>query len=67
MSGIVLKKIVTPINIDVKKASVIRITTAEDVDRTFLADGATLVYRTDTNKWHATNLLDSQELDGGRF
>lgn len=40
---------------------------ALDIDRTFLTDGATLVYNALSSKWHATTLLDSQVLDGGRF
>lgn len=38
-----------------------------DVDRTDLTDGATLVYKADTQVWRTTNTLDNQILEAGQF
>ncbi len=38
-----------------------------DVDTTSLEDGSILVYKTQTNKWTSTRLLDQQFMEGGEF
>ena len=38
-----------------------------DVDMGQVQDGGVLVYRQATQRWAATNTLDSQLLDGGQF
>jgi hypothetical protein len=43
------------------------INTAEDVEITDLKDGSVLVYKTQISKWKATDILDSQTVDGGQF
>ena len=43
------------------------ISNANDIDKTELTDGATLVYRADTAIWRATNRLDNQILEAGQF
>lgn len=43
------------------------ISAASDVDLTDLTNGATLVYKSDTARWRATKLLDSQILEAGQF
>ena len=40
---------------------------AQDIDKTELTDGATLVYRTSDSMWKATNKLDNQILEAGQF
>lgn len=43
------------------------ISAASDVDLTDLTDGAALIYKSDTARWRATKLLDSQILEAGQF
>jgi hypothetical protein len=43
------------------------LSTASDVDLSQLQDGGILVYRTGTNRWTATNLLDQQIVESGQF
>jgi len=43
------------------------ITMANDIDITQLVNGATLVYSDSTFKWHATNLLEKQIMEGGQY
>lgn len=43
------------------------ITMANDIDISNLVDGATLVYSDLTFKWHATNLLEKQIMEGGQY
>lgn len=38
-----------------------------DVDSTDLVNGSVLVYKTSTNKWTSTLLLDQQYMEGGEF
>ena len=38
-----------------------------DVDATNLENGSVLVYKTNTNKWTSTRLLDQQFMEGGEF
>jgi len=38
-----------------------------DVNTTPLEDGSILVYKTQTNKWTSTRLLDQQFMEGGEF
>ena len=38
-----------------------------DVDASSLVNGAVLVYKTATNKWTATTLLNQQNIDCGEF
>lgn len=40
---------------------------ATDLDITELANGAVLVYQSDTQKWKATKRLDNQILEAGQF
>lgn len=43
------------------------ITSALDVDTTQLVNGSVLVFKTNTNKWTATTLLEDQSLEGGEY
>lgn len=43
------------------------ISALEDVDKSELVDGATLIYRANTATWKATNRLDNQILEAGQF
>ena len=38
-----------------------------DVDTTNLTNGAVLVYKSNTNKWVSTTLLDQQHVEAGEF
>jgi hypothetical protein len=38
-----------------------------DVDTSTLINGSVLVYKTSTNKWTSTTLLDAQNMEGGEF
>jgi hypothetical protein len=38
-----------------------------NVDNTNLQDGSVLVYKTATNKWTSTKLLDQQNIEAGEF
>jgi len=38
-----------------------------DVDTTTLINGSVLVYKTTTNKWTATTVLDAQDVTGGQY
>ena len=48
-------------------SGVTRISAADDVDSTTLADGSVLVYQTSTNKWTSGTLLNQQTIDAGEF
>lgn len=48
-------------------ASDMSITNMSDVDATNLQNGSVLVYKTQTNKWTSTRLLDQQFMEGGEF
>lgn len=43
------------------------ISTAADVDATDTQNGSILVYKTSTNKWTSTTVLDSQNMEGGEY
>ena len=43
------------------------ISSATDVDKTNLVDGAVLVYSNTTTKWTATTLLEKQTVNAGFF
>lgn len=43
------------------------ISEAQDVDVTNVADGSILVYATPANKWKATSLLDTQNIECGHY
>jgi hypothetical protein len=38
-----------------------------DVDTSNLANGSVLVYKSNTNKWVSTTLLDQQHVEAGEF
>lgn len=38
-----------------------------DVDTSSLANGAILVYKSNTSKWTSTTTLDAQNMEGGEF
>lgn len=38
-----------------------------DVDTSTLANGSVLVYKSNTNKWVSTTLLDQQHVEAGEF
>jgi hypothetical protein len=38
-----------------------------NVDTTTLNNGAVLVYKTNTNMWTSTTILDSQDVTGGQY
>lgn len=38
-----------------------------DVDTSVLVNGSVLVYKTVTNKWTSTTLLDLQTMEGGEY
>jgi hypothetical protein len=38
-----------------------------DVDTSTLANGSVLVYKSNTNKWVSTTLLDQQYVEAGEF
>ena len=38
-----------------------------DVDASNLANGSVLVYKTTTNKWTSTRILDAQDVTGGQY
>ena len=48
-------------------ASDMSITNMGDVDATNVENGSVLVYKTNTNKWTSTRLLDQQFMEGGEF
>lgn len=48
-------------------ASDLNITNFNDVDASNLENGSVLVYKTNTNKWTSTRLLDQQFMEGGEF
>lgn len=48
-------------------AGISNISAASDVDTTNLNDGSLLVYKTATNKWTSTVLLNQQIMEGGEF
>ena len=41
--------------------------TISDVDAVNPTNGSVLVYKTSTNKWTATTILDSQDVTGGQY
>jgi hypothetical protein len=43
------------------------ITQIGDVDTSILANGSVLVYKSNTNKWVSTTLLDQQNVEAGEF
>jgi hypothetical protein len=43
------------------------ITNATDIDSTNLQNGSVLVYKTSTNKWTSTTILDSQNVEAGEY
>jgi len=38
-----------------------------DVDTTNKIDGSILIYKTTTNRWTASTVLDAQDMEGGEF
>jgi hypothetical protein len=48
-------------------ATLLSVNNATDVDRSSLSDGSVLVFRTSTQKWTATTVLDSQDVTGGQY
>ena len=48
-------------------ASDMSLANMSDVDATNLENGSVLVYKTNTNKWTSTRLLDQQFMEGGEF
>jgi hypothetical protein len=38
-----------------------------DVDTTTKINGSVLVYKTTTNKWTSTTILDAQDVTGGQY
>jgi len=48
-------------------ATLLAINNAIDVDRSNLNDGSVLVFRTSTQKWTTTTVLDSQDVTGGQY
>ncbi len=38
-----------------------------DVDNTTKINGSVLVYKTTTNKWTSTTILDAQDVTGGQY
>jgi len=48
-------------------ASDMSLTNMSDVDAASLENGSVLVYKTQTNKWTSTRLLDQQFMEGGEF
>lgn len=43
------------------------ISTAADIDASNKQNGSILVYKTITNKWTSTTVLDSQNMEGGEY
>jgi hypothetical protein len=43
------------------------ISTISDVDAVAPVNGSLLVYKTTTNKWSATTILDAQDVTGGQY
>jgi hypothetical protein len=43
------------------------IATISDVDALSPTDGSVLVYKTSTNKWTATRVLEAQDVTGGQY
>lgn len=39
----------------------------KNIDASNLTNGSVLVYKTDTNKWTATTILELQVIDGGTY
>lgn len=48
-------------------ASDASISNLSDVDAFNVENGSVLVYKTNTNKWTSTRLLDQQFMEGGEF
>jgi hypothetical protein len=48
-------------------ASDMSLNNLSDVDASSLENGSVLVYKTNTNKWTSTRLLDQQYMEGGEF
>lgn len=58
---------VTAVGIQGLSASDVNLSNMSDVDATSLENGSVLVYKTTTNKWTSTRLLDLQFMEGGEF
>lgn len=43
------------------------LTSLSDVDAASLVNGSVLVYKTETNKWTSTTLLNQQSIEAGEF
>jgi hypothetical protein len=43
------------------------VATMDDVDLTNLADGSLLIYKVQTNKWTAGNLLEKHVIEAGQY
>lgn len=48
-------------------ASDMTVASISDVDASTLENGSVLVYKTNTNKWTSTRLLEQQFMEGGEF
>lgn len=58
---------VSTVGIQGLSASDAGINMLSDVDVSNLENGSLLVYKTNTNKWTSTRLLDQQFMEGGEF
>jgi hypothetical protein len=58
---------VTVVGIQGPSGASTTIGTIADVDSVNPADGSVLVYKTTTNKWTATTLLQAQTVEAGEF
>lgn len=58
---------VSAVGIQGLSATQMNLEQAANVDATTLENGSILVYKTNTNKWTSTRLLDLQFMEGGEF
>lgn len=59
--------VVTAVGIQGVGASDMSLQNLSDIDVNTLVNGSVLVYKTNTNKWTSTRLLDQQYIEAGEF
>jgi len=58
---------VSAVGIQGASASQVGVGELNDVDTNILINGSVLVYKTTTNKWTSTTILDAQDVTGGQY
>ena len=67
VSAVVLDPNLTTASTDLSNSEIQSMSDIRNVDTTLLEDGSVLVYKTLTNKWTSTRLLDKQNIEAGEF